>query len=236
MIEPGGFGIEPGDLVSFVGGGGKTSAMLALARGESEQGRVMVTTTTKIWPPDLPTYIGGELPSGERLFAAAERRLPDGKLGGFSPERVDEIWRAGGLTIFCEADGSMGRPLKGWARHEPPVPSMTTVLVAVVACDVLGAPITRDSTHRSEILSERFGVSEGDLLTPRLLSEMLESDAAYLKNAPRSARRVLYLSRADRLDRDSLRRVEHDFVPALRAPSWGDVIIGSAVSENESEG
>ena len=48
-------GIKKGDVVSLVGGGGKTATMYLLAHELAGQGRrVIVTTTTNIMPPDPP--------------------------------------------------------------------------------------------------------------------------------------------------------------------------------------
>lgn len=49
--------LETWEVVSVVGGGGKTSAMFTLARELSEMGRkVLVTTTTAIMMPEREQY------------------------------------------------------------------------------------------------------------------------------------------------------------------------------------
>ncbi|MGL5542642.1 MAG: hypothetical protein ACRDB2_04840, partial [Fusobacteriaceae bacterium] len=50
------FGIVRGDVVSFTGGGGKTSLIFLLAEELSRKGRVLITTTTKIYIPSEEEY------------------------------------------------------------------------------------------------------------------------------------------------------------------------------------
>ena len=58
------FNIHPGEVISLVGGGGKTTLMFALARElVSQKSLVVTTTTTKIFPPspaDTPFLLVSE--------------------------------------------------------------------------------------------------------------------------------------------------------------------------------
>ena len=48
-------GVRAGEVVAFIGAGGKTTAMYRLAADLAARGlQVIVTTTTKILPPDRP--------------------------------------------------------------------------------------------------------------------------------------------------------------------------------------
>ena len=49
--------IKKGDIVSFVGGGGKTSLMLMLAKELRQEFRVAVTTTTRMGADELPPWL-----------------------------------------------------------------------------------------------------------------------------------------------------------------------------------
>lgn len=50
------FGIEKNMTVGITGSGGKTSLMFLLAKELSKKGRVLVTTTTKIYEPLKDKY------------------------------------------------------------------------------------------------------------------------------------------------------------------------------------
>ena len=112
-------GAGPGDVVSFVGGGGKTSLGVRLVREATALGmRAIFTVTTRIYPPDLPPdcWVAGP-------------PTPEGKLSGLSFAEVAAI---GADLVVVEADGSAGRPLKFPQPHEPVIPPCTTIVVPVV--------------------------------------------------------------------------------------------------------
>ena len=48
-------GVGPGEVVAFIGAGGKTTAIYRVAADLAARGlKVIVTTTTKIFPPGAP--------------------------------------------------------------------------------------------------------------------------------------------------------------------------------------
>lgn len=62
-------GVSPGDVVSLVGAGGKTSLLLALAKEAVQrwgEGRVVITTTTHMFVPEPDDFppLAGEAPPG----------------------------------------------------------------------------------------------------------------------------------------------------------------------------
>ena len=58
-------GIQAGEMVSFIGAGGKTTTLFHLAKELHQKGgRILVTTTTKIYKPAKPHV--------ERLFLVQE--------------------------------------------------------------------------------------------------------------------------------------------------------------------
>ena len=132
LIEPSDLaaavGIERGDLVAVVGGGGKTTSMLLL--GRQFTGRTILTTTTKMHPErtgGFPVLWGPSDREVERALADEPTvivwtRRRDGKAIGVAPERCDR-WRDVADLVVVEADGSAGRPFKAPADDEPVVPA-----------------------------------------------------------------------------------------------------------------
>lgn len=241
------FGLGALELVSLVGGGGKTTLLRALGGFLSLRGTVLLTTTTKMAPGPLPPLLlEGTAPEegaariraalsrpAHPLILAAQRHVRDGdreKLEGFSPETVDRLWedRAADFLI-CEADGTRHKPLKAWADWEPPVPSLTTLLCAVLGADRLGEPLTEEHVHRMALMTERFGLRPGDILTPERLAALLESPHGYLKNAPPTGRRLVLLNRSDLLPAPLLEDLRREFLPRLARAlrSWDLLLLGS---------
>ena len=246
FFAPFGLGGQGRELVSLVGGGGKTTLLRALGRFLSRSGTTLLTTTTKVAPNNLPLLLleGYEGPEEdtERIRAAlrlhspllaAQRHVRDGdreKLEGLSPEAIDRLWSSKAADfLICEADGARHKPLKAWADWEPPVPSQTTLLCAVLGADRLGEPLTEDCVHRMALMTERFGFRPGDVLTSDRLAALLESPHGYLKNAPPAGRRIVLLNRSDLLPPARLDALARDFLPrtARLLGSWDLLILGS---------
>lgn len=160
------------EVVSVVGGGGKSSTMFQMADEIAVLGhRVITTTTTNIGPGQVinaPSVLRVE---DDQLSFDALKKLLDAhqhcllvspekeatrgyKVSGVSPKLVDTLaMRAAELgvsAIVVEADGSHRLPIKAPAPYEPVVADSTTVLVPVAGLDCLGTPITKEYVHRPE--------------------------------------------------------------------------------------
>jgi probable selenium-dependent hydroxylase accessory protein YqeC len=170
--------LEGGGVVSLVGGGGKTSLMFKLARELSMAGdTVLTTTTTKIFEPSRDqaacVILSGSVPDildradellDEHLhLTAAVGKLPEsGKLCGFQPEIIGELWNAGLFQwIIVEADGAAGKPLKAPADHEPVIPACTTRLVGMLGLNGVGQPLTERLVFRHEHFARLTGLRLG---------------------------------------------------------------------------
>ncbi|WP_027714368.1 selenium cofactor biosynthesis protein YqeC [Desulfuromonas sp. TF] len=201
-------------VVSFVGGGGKTSLMFHLARQLARSGRrVLTTTTTKIFvptPDQSPTVLVSAEPrevlrqlelcdSAVRHVTAAAALLSDGgKLKGFDPEAISRFEESDLFDwILVEADGSARRPLKAPAEHEPVIPACTTVLVAVAGLEVLGSPLNEDLVFRSALAAELMELAEGETVTAAALAALFAHSRGAFKGSPSRARRFIFLNKAD---------------------------------------
>src|SRR5690606_18076711 len=121
-----GIGAGP-ELVAIVGGGGKTSLMFALAA--ALPGRVVMTTTTRIFAAQMKrapavVYADDLSPLCDALDAHG-RCLVVGRVDGDKAFGVDPDLPARLLArpdvdyVLVEADGSRMRPVKAPADHEP---------------------------------------------------------------------------------------------------------------------
>lgn len=199
MTEPvmigdiaGALGLGDHELVSLVGGGGKTTVLFAF--GTQLGGTVVLTTTTKMGRDRTGGYEPLFAPSDEKLLASlAEHRVVlawqagvDHKALGVEPQDCDR-WFGFADHVVVEADGSRRMPFKAPLDYEPVVPSQTTVLVACVGAAALGAVIS-EQCQRPERVAAVAGCSPEALLTPQRLATVLLSDKGSRKDSPPSAR------------------------------------------------
>ena len=157
--------VDGGHVVAVIGGGGKTSLMAAAAAALIDRGAsVCVTTTTRTEPLDWPDLMvlehadllaGTVVPSGATVFVRDGEA--DGKWLGLSPGSVDSL---GGMmpdrVVLVEADGSAGHPVKLHDAVDPPLPSRTSLAVAVIGLSAVGRPA-------AEVLHRHGRASDGHL-------------------------------------------------------------------------
>jgi probable selenium-dependent hydroxylase accessory protein YqeC len=209
-------GLRDREVISLVGGGGKTSLMFALARELRTGGRrVITTTTTKILDPapdDTPLISLGQ-PHDELLgeldrlghVTVVSRRLPNGKLDGISSHQVGDLWKSNRADfIVVEADGSARRPLKAPESYEPVIPPCTTLVAGLIGAEAFGATLTETMVFRSTLFSELTGLLPGSRLTYEAISRILSQEDGILRGTPASARVVVFVNKVDL--RDGIRK------------------------------
>ncbi|UCG24433.1 MAG: putative selenium-dependent hydroxylase accessory protein YqeC [Chloroflexota bacterium] len=201
---------EQGQLVSIVGGGGKSSLMFALA--ESLPGRVVFTTTTRIfaaqmkaapavllagqdqkpdaWPElDRALYEHGRCLVVNRIVGEKASGVPVG-----FPGRL--LARSDVDYVVVEADGSRMRPCKAPAEHEPVIPAESTLVVPAAGIDALDGPIA-EVAHRPERVADLTGLRTSDRLTPEALAQLISHPSGGLKAVPAAARVVPMLNKVE---------------------------------------
>jgi probable selenium-dependent hydroxylase accessory protein YqeC len=173
-------GISTGDVVAFAGAGGKSGAILDVSEGLVETGmKVLVAPTTKmllgesnsIGPLVTSEDLGELLTKAENALSeapavvAGSGMLSKNRVDGVDPEWIGDL---AGLVdvVLIEADGSRRRPIKGTADHEPALPTVATLVVAVANVNALGTPVDEEHVHRPEVFSELTGVGSGQSITP----------------------------------------------------------------------
>ncbi len=229
-----------GEIVAFVGGGGKTTAMFRLA-GEivSAGGRVITTTTTRIFaaqtslaPRHFSTLeanranVEAALSQHGHVLITGPVNGAEGKAAGVTPEWVEDLRAIPGLSaMLIEADGSRMRPLKAPAEHEPVIPGVTTLVVPVVGADVFGGPLTGARVHRVELVRALTGAAEGETVTPELVARVIAHPAGGLKHVPPGARVIALINKVE--TEDSLTLARETAAGLLEHPGMTSVAIGA---------
>ncbi len=196
-----------GDVVSAVGGGGKTTLMNTLATELSSVGyKVALTTTTRMLMPILSTDCPlkcslDDLDDAYKNTNCISSGTPD-KEGKLSPPSKDALYKLPQISDFTliEADGSKRLPLKAPAEHEPQIFDFTTHVVAVAGLDALGCAIKK-ICHRPHIVSKLVGKSEDDLVEVKDISTVLTSDYGAKKSVLPHMKYTVLLNKADTVER-----------------------------------
>lgn len=170
-------------LVSFIGAGGKTTLILRLAEELSAAGhKVIITTTTRIYPPDnLPLILASTFEEALAELSEAFKTQsvtvfgseisPDGKLKGLQPDLVNSIFKEMQLFTLVEADGARGKPLKGYNDYEPLIPSGSDLLFSVIGADALGQKVDEKHVHRSVQFCAATGIDAGTEINGSVLAK-----------------------------------------------------------------
>lgn len=177
--------------IAIIGAGGKTTTMSALAHEFRSLGKsVLITTTTKIWPPnDLVAVYGADriatLRRAIRAHGIAVTGLAisvEGKILGLPPKSVCAyVQKTVADVVLCEADGAAGRSLKIHGIGEPVVPECSDRVLVMVGLDSVGQPATAATVHRIEALELSTGIALGTTIGPREVARILAATRCRLR-------------------------------------------------------
>ena len=148
------FEIEKNSVIGITGSGGKTSLMFLLANELSKRGKVLVTTTTKIYKPleeqyeylfliDKNKKIKG---TGKNIFVLG-KKIENGKI--ISPNEINILKVKSCYDyIIYEGDGSKQKFMKFWKENEPCILSFTDLVIGVGNIKSLNLLFNEENIHR----------------------------------------------------------------------------------------
>ena len=163
------------EIISVVGGGGKTTTIFQLGRElKGLNKKVLITTTTAIYNPDEKEYdyffledIDNFNPSKGTITVFGQE-INNGKLIGVPLKKLDEVIEKQIFDfILIESDGAKKKTIKAPGEHEPVITQNTTKTIGVIGLDSLGKPINGENVHRPEIFTK---------ITRTEISDIIESD------------------------------------------------------------
>jgi len=190
-------GASDARMVTFVGAGGKTSAILRLADELVARGRTVIVTTTTLVGERFMERASTEIffdegtravepilvRSGSAFLHAGLRS--DGKYAGVPPGLLDVLLDGRCAdAILVEGDGARGLPIKMPDVHEPVIPSRSNLVVPVVGMDALDRPVADGSVHRPDLFG---GLGTGGFVTPDTVVALLGSSSGGMKSVPATA-------------------------------------------------
>jgi molybdenum cofactor cytidylyltransferase len=236
-------GAGRGDVVSFVGGGGKTMSMFRLAAELRVAGlRIVTTTATHISQEQVHfSPVSITIDHIDSLTRNLDRHgqclvigPPDGKgrVYGASSELISNLIARSDIdAVLVEADGSRSLPFKAPGEHEPVVPGSTTILVPIAGIEILGQPLDEDHVHRAGIAASLAQVSVGSTITAETVARVLSHPQGGAKLRPDGARLVPILNKADT---DAAIRQAREVAEKLLQHSNVDAVIINSMQRNPS--
>ena len=172
--------MHPG-VTAVIGGGGKTTLLRTLGEELAEESRVLLCTTTKIFPfHDLPCAMTAEELNSlrrELRLMCAGTPVPGTEKLTAPPVPMAEL-AAWFDYVLVEADGSAQRPFKAHASQEPVIPAEASQVICVVGASGFGKPI-REATHRPELYAQLAGVSVEDPVAPETEAAVLQAEGLH---------------------------------------------------------
>lgn len=195
---------EKDKVISFVGGGGKSTSINVLAQEFKDMGkRVLITTTTMIFYPehkDNDKFILGEIPmeykAKQGTITLFGKTMVHEKIQGPNPMELKEIYNRNIFDIILiEADGAKRKPITAPALHEPVVPNFTRVTIGVIGLDSVGQLLDEDKTHRPEILRQIFDVELPHIIGTDDIVKLIVNKDGLFKDA--KGRKIVFLNKAN---------------------------------------
>lgn len=237
------FNIVRGDVVVFIGAGGKTSTLVGLGYELAEMGwRVLATTTTSIETDQLsllPRAISPEAGSHiishaltEDKFVFLYDRIKGGAVYGADPNLISNlIDQVDSDVILIEADSSEGKPLKAPYDDEPVIPPETSLIIQVSSLSAIGKPLDDEYVYNVDAIIERYGFPRGGKIRAPWVAQVLRDKMLGLKNVPTEARTVAFLNQTT-LKGHARTRARLIAKIALKAGHLQSVVIGAARSHD----
>lgn len=149
--------IKGGHIYSFIGAGGKTSAIKEVARILVEVGyKVLISTSTKIAIKEFEKYKVefnkelniNNLQDGINIQVSSEFGK---KYLGFKKQDFENIVKIPlDVVILIEADGSRGLPFKVPYEYEPVVPINSAKTFLFFSAKIIGEKISNENTYNLE--------------------------------------------------------------------------------------
>ena len=189
------FHIKKGDIITLTGAGGKTSLMMALATELAQIGKVLITTTTKIYKPlntefqklilKDSTFVG----QGKNIFVLGDS-IEDNKLTGVSYQKIYNIKNQYDF-ILIEGDGAKEKIFKEWNENEPCIPPISNKIIGVINMEILDRGLSKENVHRFELFSQNYPTYISHKVSQNFLTEYIKK-AKFFKNSTADDRYLFF--------------------------------------------
>lgn len=225
------FNIDKKDIVAITGAGGKTSLIFFLAKKLAQFGKVLITTTTKMYKPSSENY--ETLKIGDKNYLGKEKNISiiakseiNGKITSLTYGEIEKL-KDNFDYILIEADGAKEKLLKFWNDTEPCIPNFVTKVIGVINCEIFNQDFNENNIHRFNLVPENLLDFINKKIDADFLSRYILS-ADYFKDTPSYAEKFIFFNGIDgekQLDKlnNSLKTINK----ILKEKDFPNVILGS---------
>lgn len=225
------FNINKKDIIAITGAGGKTSLIFFLAKKLAQFGKVLITTTTKMYKPSSENY--ETLTIGEKTYLGEEKNISiiakseiDGKITSLTYEEIENL-KDNFDYILIEADGAKEKLLKFWNDTEPCIPNFVTKVIGVINCEIFNQYFSESNVHRFNLAPKNLLEFSNKKIDDDFLSRYILS-ADYFKNIPSYAEKYLFFNGID--EEDKLNKLNTSLTiinKILKVKDFSNIILGS---------
>lgn len=225
------FNINKKDIIAITGAGGKTSLIFFLAKKLAQFGKVLITTTTKMYKPSSENY--ETLKIGDKTYLGKEKNISiiakseiNEKITSLTYEEIEKL-KDNFDYILIEADGAKEKLLKFWNDTEPCIPNFVTKVIGVINCEIFNQDFNENNIHRFNLVPENLLDFINKKIDADFLSRYILS-ADYFKNTPSCAKKFIFFNgidgenQLDKLD-NSLKTINK----ILKEKDFPNIILGS---------
>lgn len=195
--------LKKGEVLSFVGAGGKTTTIFQLSKELKELGKsVLITTTTMIYDPTDEEYnyfflkdsdVNLKVENG--TITILGDKIENGKLIGISLSKLEKIINQEIFDfILIEADGAKKYSIKAPAYYEPVVTELTSKTIGIIGLDCLGKRIG-EAVHRPEIFTSIVGKCYIDEIDVQSIVKLILNEQGLFKGS--SGEKILLLNKVN---------------------------------------
>ncbi|MFQ5822156.1 MAG: selenium cofactor biosynthesis protein YqeC [bacterium] len=197
-----------GQVVSVIGGGGKSTLIERIGKEVMDQGlKVILTSTTKFQAmPDIELVLQSQnkdylsnltnILENKKIVLLAKDFYKGERLLGIETGDFSELRKIAD-TILIEADGCRQRSLKTHKEYEPVIPEISTTVIIICGANIVRETLNAETVHRAELFSQKWNLPLGTLLTAEIVARELLSRDSYLRYIPKNAAVSIFINKAD---------------------------------------
>lgn len=200
------FQLEKGDVVSFIGAGGKSSLMVGMGYELSEAAWRVLGTTTMHMPEEQLTLFPVALPIGggvaaisraltDHRFVFVYDRIQRGTVIGLKPDVVSRLLDVIDSDIMLiEADYAAGLPVKAPRRDEPAIPKDTSLVIPVASFSAVGQPLDDNHIYNASAIIDRCSFPQNAPVKPSWIAQIVRDAELGLSGVPPGVRTIAFFN------------------------------------------